>query len=469
MLFTLDASPVRALQIVTVTSAILLGCGAALLANALGCGRLASLAAVPVVVATGIGAIRITSYRPEAFAFGVVFLLVALGVDWLRHDDRGSLAAACLLTAVLSRVHGIALLTAGAFFVGSAVALFPREGRLRFLRGGVLAGLALGASGLISAVTFGGASGAAHAGNLSDQSGLSDPTWEFIRAIRALPPSMPPSNRAMASGAVETAYEGSGWWLGLALVVAAGILLLGAIRGSKVARQMLAFTLASLAGLTMVAAIFALGWSSYVPRRTGASRLVQEGTLLAGPFIAGGLLTTVRMFEQRIAWQRGICLGTIAMLCGAGFATTSHLESIVAHQRPDRSVEKALTELEVSPNALVLTNAYTEGYVEQVMGAQGLLEGRAPYTFPDVLARANALLRESAAFYAHPVRKVEFLTDNRVSYVVASNRHSYSLGTGNVFEVPVRRPRLDACPRLVRVLTQPGLTVYRVTDKGLDR
>ena len=64
------------------------------------------------------------------------------------------------------------------------------------------------------------------------------------------------------------------------------------------------------------------------------------------------------------------------------------------HQQPQASDVTALRASGL-PDSVVLTNAWTEGYVPQVMGARGLLDGRAPYTYPRVLVRANHLLRKA--------------------------------------------------------------------------
>ena len=80
----------------------------------------------------------------------------------------------------------------------------------------------------------------------------------------------------------------------------------------------------------------------------------------------------------------------------------------------------ALQRLGLSSDSVVLTNAYTEGYVAQVMGATGLLDGRAPYTYPTVLTRANRLLREAKTFYRAPVTTSTSWTENHVSYVVVA-------------------------------------------------
>jgi hypothetical protein len=462
MLLAQDAGAgVLTLQVVTGLSVLLLGCSAALLASAFDSGRLASLAAVPIAVGTGVGALRSTSYRPEAFALGLALLLVAMFVGWLQRGERGSLLVACALTALLSKVHGIALLTAGSLVVGSMLALCPRHGAWSFLRRCALSGVALGASGLMSAIVFGGSSGTEHASNLSDRSGLADPTWEFIRAIQALPPSTPPTSEEIASDVISSVYQASGWWIGLAVVVATAVLVGGAARGSSGARRVLTFTVASLIGLLALAALFAFGWSSYVPRRTGASRLLQEATLLVGPYVACAL-GLVRLPVHQIARQRFICTAAILILCAAGLEASSRLERNVERQRPDPSVQQALASLKMRPDSVVLANAYTEGYIERVTRAEGLLEGRAPYTYPRVLRRANALLREAAAFYENPAGGSAFLETNNVAYVLLSRSGSYSLGTGNTFDLGVRPSRLNASPRLVRVLSSRDLTVFRV-------
>jgi hypothetical protein len=459
MLLTQSDAAVRALHVVIFLSVVLMACGAALLANALGSGRLASLAAVPLGLATGIGAVRLTSYRPEAFALGLVLLLVALWVDWLRHGERGSFVAACLLAAVLAQVHGIALVTGGVFLVASIGAFFPRHDRFLFLRRCAVSAVALGVSALLMALALGGASGTEHAGQLGDESGLADPTWEFVRAIQGRPPSLPPDNQQIASNAVNGLYQGTGVWVGPLLAVATIVLMVGAIR-QPLARQTLVFTLVSLAGLTIVASAFALGWSSYVPRRTGTQRLVQEATLLVGPYIACAL-ACVPFFTLRVTWQKLTTAILVVGLCCAGLTASLRLEGIFARQRPDEGIAQALEELELPADAVVLTNAYTEGYIHQVTGAEGLLEGRAPYTFPRVLRRANSLLREAQAFFLDPAAHLAFLDKNHVSYVVVSDRDSYSLGTSNVFANP-RPALLDKFRALEPVLTQPGLSVYRV-------
>ena len=123
---------------------------------------------------------------------------------------------------------------------------------------------------------------------------------------------------------------------------------------------------------------------------------------------------------------------------------------------------RALERLDLPSDAVVLTNAYTEGYVAEVMGATGLLEGRAPYTDAMVLNRANRLLREAKTFYRRPCHNAEFLAENDVSYVVVAKRGSFALATPNVFARNVPPQRLGNCPGLTPVLTTSDLRVYKV-------
>lgn len=447
------------LQLVTLVAVLLLACGAGLLANAWGSGRIASLAAVPVAVATGIGALRLSSYRPEGFALGLTLLLAALCVDWLRSGHRGSLVAASLLAATLAQVHGLALLTAGVLILGALAALFPRRESGRFLRRAGITCAAIGGSVLVLGLLAGGTSGSAQTGNLADRRGLADPTWQFVRAIRGLPPSRPPDNAEIAGATLSGIYHGTGWVVGVLLVSSTVVLAVAAIRQAA-ARRVLVFTFVALVALAAVAAVFALGWTGYVPRRTGAQRLLAEASLLVGPYVAGALGWVPRLAERRpgSTWVPTV---TVAVLVVLGCLATLRLEHTFAQMRPPRSAVRALSTLDLPAGSLVLTNAYTEGFLADVMGAEGLLEGRAPYTYPRTLARANRLLRGAHAFFERPSDRMRFLRRNRVDYVIVARPRSYALASSNFVGRPANAG-LRSMPGLRLLLTTPELHVYRV-------
>ena len=210
-----------AVQAVSSWLGVLLGCGAALLANALGSGRMASLVAAAMAVTTGIGSLRLTSYRPEGLGLGLTLLTVACFLDWFRRGERASLVAGCLLGVTLANVHGIALLAAAVMLVAAGVATIPRRGVRRHLLRVLVSGLALLVSVVAGRAGAGRhASGATQVGKLGNKSGLADPTWDFIRAIRGHLPSLPPSNHSLVDGARDALLHGAGAWVGIAVSVA---------------------------------------------------------------------------------------------------------------------------------------------------------------------------------------------------------------------------------------------------------
>jgi hypothetical protein len=123
-----------------------------------------------------------------------------------------------------------------------------------------------------------------------------------------------------------------------------------------------------------------------------------------------------------------------------------------------------LSSLDLPRGSVVLTNAYTEGFLARVTGVSGLLEGRAPYTYPELLDRANTLLRGGQEYFASPRRSFEFLEEHGVDYLVVTDRRSFALGTSNVFRTPVRRPALATDPRLRLVLRTDDVAVFEVLE-----
>jgi hypothetical protein len=451
---------VRGVQVVTLLSAMLLACGAALLANALGAGAVASLAAVPVTVATGIGSIRLAAYRPEVFGAALSLLVVAAFLSWFRRRDRGSLLAGCLLGATLANVHGIALLAAGLMLVSSVAATLPREHVWAHLRRGLWSGGVL----LIGAVTLGfvlkSASGNEHAGGLANTDGVADPTWRFITALRGHRPSLPPTNSRLLESALRTAYHGTTILAVVLIAITILILVIAVAKGDDVARRTCTFVIVSIILMAVIGAVLAFGWASYVPRRTGAQRLPQEATLLLGVLVAVAVAVTAK-WVPRLDWRPMFTAGLVLVLCVSGFAANTALERTLRYQRPSAAAVSSLSSFQFKPGSVILTNAYTEGYIDQLTDARGLLEGRAPFTFPSLLSRANGLLTEAAAFFHEPCRRLEFLRRHHVSYVAVTPVSSYSLGTASIF-VDASRPKLAGCPALKQVHSASGLVIYEV-------
>ena len=159
-------APITVVTIVTLISVLLVSLGAVAVASALGAGRRAALVAIPSVLASGIAAIRLAAYRPEGLGLGLALMILALSLDWFRRGDRRSLAAAAVLVATLSQVHGIAAVVTGVMVVSVALASLVRGPRKEQLR---RAGIALTSYVVAVAVVglaFREASGTATAGGL---------------------------------------------------------------------------------------------------------------------------------------------------------------------------------------------------------------------------------------------------------------------------------------------------------------
>jgi len=319
---------------------------------------------------------------------------------------------------------------------------------------------------VVTALVFREASGTVHAGGLVDQGGMADPTWEFYSAARGMAPSLPQSNASMLWGVLGYLYGRAWWWVApVALLACYG---LWRRRRDTDIRVLLAFTLLSLLGLALVASVFMFGWQGYVPRRTGASRLPLEASLLAPPLVAiglGSLADLPSLWRGRSVvrrQRRRPLLLVLLSLCGImSILGVARYDSRLALSRDDLAVWESLP---IRTGDVVLTNGYTEGFVPDVTAGVGLLDGRAPYTFDGLLRRANGLLRGAHTFFADPAAHWDYLSSNDVRWVVVGAPQTYALSTSNTWSVPDPVDALDRCSGLRKVATTERLTVYRVVD-----
>jgi len=459
--------PIVVVNTVCLLSALTLAVGMAALTSSLGAGRFATLLSVPIALAAGIGPQRLAAYRAEGFALGLTVLLAALGIHWLRTGDRRSLVAAGVLAATLSQVHGIAALTAGVMVVAAALVQLARGPRREQLKrtGIALAALVVGV--LVAGLAFHEASGTVHAGGLVDRGGLDDPTWEFFRAARGEAMSLPPSNLSMIENSFTVLYAWQRWWFVPVLLLA--LVGLWRTRRDEVTRGVVGFTLLSLAGLLAVASVFMLAWQGYVPRRTGASRLILEMSLVGPPLIAVGLERLVASpwrwrGRQLLPRPRAGVAVLLALLTASGLVSLVRVADYDDDLRPTRAQLAVWQSIPATDSDVVLANGYTEGFIPDVTGADGLLDGRAPYTFGRELARADQLLRSAQAFYDDPAGHWNFLAAHHVTWVVVGDDSTNSLSTRNVWSIPPDLTALEACAGLRRTASTRGLTVFRVVD-----
>ena len=135
-------------------------------------------------------------------------------------------------------------------------------------------------------------SGASDLGGLPEIVGDLDPTWEFAALAQGNPGSTPPAVTDLLTNSLRRGFRGLGWpWFAAVSGLALAILIARAVVGPEslsrsVARRALVF-LGVSTGIALAASVFFnIGWSTYVPRRTGFARLLQVALLLV-PIGAG--------------------------------------------------------------------------------------------------------------------------------------------------------------------------------------
>jgi hypothetical protein len=448
-------------QLVTAIPVLYAAFGFALLVRVLGAGRVVALAAVPLGIGTGLAADKLTAYRPEGFAIGCLLMAVALVAGGLRRRDVHLLAPGVGLVAVLSQVHGIALVTAFVLLASFSLALWLGDRTPATAAVVAWTGGAASAAVLLLAAVMGTLSGATHRGGISDVAGASDPTWEFVRAARGRPPSDPPDRSTLLSNGVDHIYDSGAVWF-LAVAVVALAVMLAFRTGRRRFGLLVGFVAVVLVVLAAAVSVFVLGWDSYVPRRTGARRLMAEATLLLPVVVTAGVSTGValvllRTRSRRLATACAVGAVLVALVVGL-MGSWDVSRDRLAGRIPREDVE-ALGRLGVTDGTVVLTNGYSEGVIVGVTGARGLLEGRAPFTFPDVLERANGLLRGAQEFYDRPRTTRDFLDAHGVDYIVVQQARSI---TGPFrFRVPTTARRLRKGPAFEEVLSTPRMVVFR--------
>ncbi|MCL2542698.1 MAG: hypothetical protein FWE71_09620 [Nocardioidaceae bacterium] len=449
-----------AIHIISLMSVVLMGAGAAALVRSLGGSAIAGLVSVPLTVGTGFGLSKLVAYRPETFGLGLAMLLVACVIVFLRTGARGMLLVSAVGGAALWKTHGIAFAFAGLLCVAAVVALVPGRGEAPYrrrvlwpyLRRAIGVGLAVVVAAVACQLLLGSGSSAALGGGLADRGGLHDMTWQFTRATTGGASSMPPTNWAMFSGVVGDGYAGHVWQFWLAAGIAGLLLLVLAVRNVWPRRQA-ALVGVALVGFALVAAFFAYRWAGYVPRRTGVHRMLFEALLLLGPMIAWACDGLGRLRRPAVV---------VALVAATAIALVSGVDAMgAAHdQIPSHRDIRALRHLRLSSDDVVLANAYGEGFLPLVTGADSLLDGRAPYTFPDQLRHATRLLRHSQVFFKDPQQHLSFLRSHHVDYVILGRPGSWSLGTSKIWR-RVKRGRFVHIPQLKLVRQTKNLRIYR--------
>lgn len=463
-----DTASLMAAQAVRVVTVVSLGLGVWFLSRSLGASELTATCAVILAELVTIYAIKLSSLRPEALAYGLGCLTVALLLWGLRDRDWWLLAASAVGAVGVSQVHALSALMAVAMMLGTTAAyLLGLWGQ-----GTWRARLALLASYAVAAAGGAAAAGLMFTGSVSEGSSAAglpdlgadgfDPTWAFAQLVSddPVPAALgagAPGTGLLAQQSLEATLLGAPAW-SVAVVCGFCALCLGVLVGKREAGRevwaVVAFAVVSFASMLVLAYILSLLGNTYVPRRTGFSRLLQLWPLV--PLVAAAALA------GRIAgrpWREltaGMLVASTAATALVGVPRVLDL----AGGQPNASVLDEMAALPIDSGSTVLTNAYTQGFVTLWTPGEGLMDGHAPYLERDLLAYTNTLLGAARAYFHNPAQAKFPYDEYGVDYVLAAKR-PYALGTPANWD-PRRLDRLARDPRLALTSETDDLVLYEV-------
>ena len=499
-----------AAHVVEIIAMLSAGIAVFLLVRALGGSRFGGAFATLLFFGADIFANKLLAFRPEAMGYAFALLVPVLVLEYFRTGSRRVLVILGATFVALGLVHGIDWLFGCALLAGAVVAAFPpKESRLastpadargdgvgendgaaaapvasraetralmradtraptrRWLnRVGLVAVGTFGAWAIASVVLGGHLSGASSLGGLPSVEHGVDPSWRFAALAQGSPSAEPPSTMHLVNTSLQRGLRGLGlaWFIGL-LVISVGILIAHAWLGPgprdrSVARHALVFLTVAGAITVIAAVIFIVGWTTYVPRRTGFARLAQVALVLvpigAGVAVSGFVDATSRRVRRAV----------VAIACIATFFVVfvfvhgqDRLDGII-EQRPSPATLDALRALPVARTDTVLTNGYSEGLLPVTTGTRGVLTGRAPYADAKLLFRATDLLARAQVFLAAPNADGAQLPCSGIKYLLIDTDGGRSLGMPAAYPTDVAG--LDARPDLQLQSLGPGFRLYRV-------
>lgn len=462
------STSLAAAHIVEVLAMLSSGLAVFLLVRALHGSRYGAALATLLFFAADVFANKMIALRPEAMGYAFALLVPVVALEYVRTRERLLLGVLVAVFASLGLVHGIDWLFGGALLTGALTCTFPGRTAVRqWLAGVVPVAVVAAAAWVLAGVLLGGnLSGASSLGELPVVRHGVDPTWRFAALVQGAPSPDPPSIGNLVTTSLDRGLRGMGSpWLLALVTVATVILLLRAFAGSSdedrsVARRALVFLVVTGAVTLAIAAVFAIGWTTYVPRRTGFARLAQIALLLV-PIATGIAVSGFRRRASRGAERVLLATGGAALLFVAFVFV--HGEARLddqAAQHPRADTLGALRTLPIGPRDVVLTNGYSEGLVPVVTGGRAVLQGRAPYTDAPLLTRANGLLTRTVQLFARPRDATSVLPCTGITYVLVSTDGGRTLGMPAAF--PADLNGLDARSDLAVAASGPGFKLYRV-------
>ena len=432
-----------------------------LFARAWGAPRYAAAAAAIAVPTVTIFAVKLSYYAPECAAYLLALASAALLHRWFV-SPRRLLAVAILITfAGVTQIHTPGAIVAASLCAATAVA--HARWSWRWLVRTLAVGLALFAL-LIGVDLVTGHRGPFTPGFREAPSlsvtGL-DPTYEFAQLATARIPAdlsqlganSPKGGDLLRKSLTQgfLVWDPASYWVLMGLL-AATLAAAVALRRWMIVRYMVAA--AVFVGLLVAISVAtAAGSDTYVPTRSGFSRLFQFWWFVP---IAG--VSLIARLLPRTSYRVTVS-AVLLVMCGGLWIRSLEPTHKLGRAEPSRRTLEQLRALRLEPGSLVLSNAYTQDFVEYNTAGQGLTDGRAPYLEARLLTSANTILRRASAFFADPASHPFPWDEYRVKYVLVSTVPN-ALGNSAIYRT--NPAALDKLTDLTRASAGDGWLLYKV-------
>jgi hypothetical protein len=423
-----------------------------------------------LVLATYLFSHKLSGYRPEAFAYAPMFLFLANALSFGQGDEKGSLRlrhdwgslleiVAPLLLCFLS--HGVVAVVALAGYVSFAGVRLLRRGRWR--RAAVeLVVVVVGTMALYFAADAAVTGGMTQVQNATSspeaEDGSSDLSFEFFRQYCGTKRGADADIKLRSTARLKNSF-GIGdvpWWA----VVGIGIIsLLIACLLRRTRTRAIGIALWALL-LGVIGAAFVLLWDTYVPQRTGPTRIwpLLTVTCCAAAALA---LSVVEDAIRRRGSGGGTGIVTVVSICLAlAFFWQVNLIGVKYHKPGGLSKRDYdfLTSLELEPGAVVLSNGLSEGSIAAMTGGNCYVGGVAPYTKDVAILQAavNHMI-EARKFFRRPTPAAA--CSMGLDYIIVG-RKRWSLGIR--YHFPTWHKKLEQQFELVAEHPRKRAALYRV-------
>jgi len=468
--FSSGPDDIHAAQFMRAIALVGTALGFLLLARAWGASFVSAVGGGAVIMSFAYLSGKLSSYRPEGFGYPLMLIVPAFVVVYLRTRDRSTLIAAAVGTAALSQIHGISFTVCGALVGATFATRIPALWRDRAPE---IKAVALGVALIVGAwwaadlVISGRLTQTGKATSVPEisASGI-DPTLEFMRAVRTFPEEpFPETGAEVARSVLELGlFVPSQQWgdnvYEAVVVVAVIIVLVGLATRTRGLGTLLGFAAVAVAIIVAICFAFQIGWDTYVPRRTGWYRFLGQALVFV-PLLASAALGLAR----RARWSRVLLVGWLGVAALAYGVTAKPLYDIHDTQ-PSREALDAARNLDLPPDAVLSTNAYSEGFVTAVLDRIAVTNGRGPYHQAELLDTAIEQLDAARAFYADPVGERDYLRESGVTHLLVSTT-PWMFGTTQLYP-----PHLEALyyhvPGVIPVVEGPEFVLFEVTGADGD-